>query len=239
MLGAKLVRAYFDYVYNPIYDFTTARLNRYHRLQKECVDKFTFNNGHKILCIGLGTGNEVIHVFKKHQNASIVGIDYSKTALKKAYRKAIILNKQIEIFNMDARCLEFETGTFDEALCIHVMDFIAEKEKVIDEILRVLKDDGQFVVTYPSSHEGLMLGLNLFKDNIRQSNISGKNPILAFFESIANILVGIIYLPLLFRPGRKAYSRTELETIISKLPMSYSEIFEDPVYQDFIVYGKK
>jgi hypothetical protein len=30
-------RAYFDLVYNPLYDATTARLSRYKTLQQECL----------------------------------------------------------------------------------------------------------------------------------------------------------------------------------------------------------
>ncbi|GAH52079.1 unnamed protein product, partial [marine sediment metagenome] len=50
---------------------------------------------------------------------------------------------------------------------------------------------------------------------------------------------GIVYLPLLFRPKQKSYSRRELEVMITQLTTADFQIEEDPVYQDFIVYGTK
>ena len=233
------MRVYFDYAYNPIYDFTTARLNRYRKLQKRCVNKLELEDNDRVLCVGVGTGNEILHILHRNRNVSIVGVDYSRTALQKAYKKALALGKEIEGLVMDARCLEFATGSFDKALCIHVMDFVQDNEKVTDEILRVLKDGGRFVMTYPSAKEGPRLGVNLMRDAIGHGISSRKHRILALLELVARMLVSVIYLPLLFRPKRRSYSRSELEAVISKSNTIDFQIEEDKVYQDFIVYGEK
>jgi len=233
------MQAYFNYAYNVVYDFTTGRLNRYRKLQERCVGKLELNDNDRVLCVGLGTGNEIFRILEINKNLGIVGVDYSHTALHKANRKASALGKKIELLLMDARSLEFPMGSFDKVLCIHVMDFVEENEKVTDEILRVLKDGGQFVVTYPSDKEGARLGFNLLKDAIRHNINSGKHHIRALSESLAQMLVGIVYLPLLFRPKRKSYSRSELETMITRLTIGDFQIEEDTVYQDFIVYGRK
>lgn len=238
-LITKLIKFYFDYAYNPVYDFTTARLHRYHELQENCIDKLELKENDRVLCVGLGTGNEALRILKQNSNVKIVGVDYSHTALRKAYKKASRLGKEIDIRVMDARCLEFITGSFDKALCIHVMDFVKEKEKVTSEILRVLRDGGRFVITYPSDKEGPRLAVNLLSDSVRHGVNSGKHGIRAFGEPLAQMLVGIIYLPLLFRPKQKSYSCHELEAIISKLTNRDFQIEEDAVYQDFIVYGRK
>ncbi|MBA7662877.1 2-methoxy-6-polyprenyl-1,4-benzoquinol methylase [subsurface metagenome] len=235
----KLMQAYFNYAYNPVYDFATARLNRYRKLQESCIGKLEFEDKDRVLCVGLGTGNEVFHILRTNASVSIVGIDYSHTALQKAYKKALRLGREIEVLIMDARSLDLANGSFDKVLCIHVMDFVEENEKVTDEILRVLKDGGQFVITYPSEKEGARLGLNLLKDGIRHNVNSRKNRIKILLESLAQMLVGIVYLPLLFRPKRKSYSRRELEAMITRLTTADFQIEEDSVYQDFIVYGRK
>jgi len=235
----KLMKAYFDYAYNPIYDFTTARLYRYRQLQKRCVGKLELKDNDRVLCVGVGTGNEIFHILEMNRNVSIVGVDYSHIALKKACKKAIALGKEIECFVMDTRCLQFITGSFDKVLCIHVMDFIDDDVEATREILRVLKKEGQFVITYPSDKEGPRLGINLVRDSIHHSISSGKLRIIALLESLAQMLVGIVYLPLLFRPKRKSYSRSGLETMIAQLTTGAFQIEEDAVYQDFIVYGRK
>ena len=237
--GTRLMKAYFNYAYNPVYDFTTGRLSRYRQLQERCVGKLEPKDKDRVLCVGLGTGNEALRILETNRNVSIVGVDYSHTALQKAYKKAWALGKEIEGFIMDARRLEFAAGSFDKALCIHVMDFVQEKEGVTNEILRVLKAGGQFVITYPSDKEGPRLGVNLLRDNVRHGISSGKHRITTLLKSLARMLVGVIYLPLLFRPKRKSYSRSELEELVSQSNTVDLQIEEDSIYQDFIVCGRK
>jgi ubiquinone/menaquinone biosynthesis C-methylase UbiE len=189
--------------------------------------------------VGVGTGNEVLHILQVNSNVKIVAVDYSETAFRKAYRKALASGKKIEVLNMDARCLEFAAGSFDKVLCLHVTDFVEDNRQVTSEILRVLKDGGRFVITYPSDKEGLKLGCNLLRDVIRTNLNSGKHPVKAFFELIAQMLMGFVYLPLVFRPKKKFYLRRELEAMITGLTTGHFQIEEDSIYQDFIVYGRK
>jgi len=238
-LGTRLIRAYFNFAYNPVYDFTTGRLNLYRKLQERCVGKLEFEDNDRVLCVGLGTGNEIFYVLETNRNVSIVGVDYSYTSLQKAYKKALAWGKEITVLAMDARCLEFTTGTFDKVLCIHVMDFVEENKKVTDEILRVLKDEGQFVITYPSDKEGVSLGLNILKDIIRHNINPGRHRAIEFLKSLVQMLVWTVYLPLFLRSKKRSYSRHELQMMIAELTTGDLKIEEDPVYQDFIVYGIK
>jgi ubiquinone/menaquinone biosynthesis C-methylase UbiE len=235
----KLTQAYFNYVYNPVYDFVTGRFSRYHHLQKRCVSKLELEDDDRVLCVGVGTGNEILHIFRRNRNVSIVGIDYSHTALNRASKKVPALSKKNQLLLMDARHLDFVDGSFDKVLCIHVMDFVQENEKVTGEILRVLKPGGQFVITYPSAKEGPRLGISLLSDNLRHGINSGKHHVRAFLESLAQVVAGFVYLPLLFRPKRKSYSHSELKAMLTRSTAGDYQIEEDTVYQDFIVYGEK
>jgi len=76
--------------------------------------------------VGLGTGNEIFPILEMNGNVKIVGVDYSNNALNKAYRKAAKLGKEIDLMPMDAQCLGFPAGSFDKAICLHVMDFVAD-----------------------------------------------------------------------------------------------------------------
>jgi len=119
------------------------------------------------------------------------------------------------------------------------MDFVEENEKVTAEILRVLRDGGQFVITYSSDKEGPRLGLNILKDTSRHNINSGRHRAIAVSKSLVQMLVGTVYLPLFLRSKKRAYSRHELQMMITKLTTGDFQIEEDTVYQDFIVYGKK
>lgn len=238
-IAEKLLQAYFNIAYNPVYDFITARFHRYRELQHRCITKLDFKDNDKVLCVGIGTGNEISHVMEMNGKVNIVGIDYSKAALRRAYNKALRLGKEIEALIMDARNLEFAAGSFDKIICLHVMDFIEDSGKVTNEIFRVLKDGGQFVMTYPSGREDPGLGGGLIRDNIRCAISGGKHPARAFIESIGPMLASIVYLPLLLRQKQRAYCRNELEDMIAQSTVADIRIEEDPVYRDFIVYGRK
>ena len=231
----KLLQLYFNFAYNPVYDFTTAQTVSYRRLQGECIDKFEFKPDDKLLCIGVGTGNEIPPIVERNGQVEIVGVDTSPRALSKAYRKAAKQGKDVNLLRMDAGKLEFDDESFDKAFCFHLMDFVEDTVKVTEEILRVLKSGGQFVLTYPSAGEGLGLGINLLKENLHNDSNTYK----AFFKLLPRFVAGIVYLPLLFRGNRRSYSHLELEAMFARLHLLEFHLEEDAIYRDFIVYGRK
>ncbi len=235
----KLIQTYFNIAYNQVYDLITAQLSLYRRLQENCVNRLELKNNDKVLCVGVGTGNEVSQILQINCSVNVTGVDYSITALKKTKKKAIKLGNKVDLLLMDARRLEFSTDSFDKIICIHVMDFIEETREATNEILRVLKNEGQFVITYPSDKEGGRLGINLMKDILRNNISSSKHQFRAILKSFAQMTVGLVYIPLLLRPNKKSYSRSELETMITELTSGKFYIEEDSLYQDFLVCGKK
>lgn len=237
----KLVQAYFDCAYNVVYDFTTARLSRFRKLQARCVAELGLAEGDRVLCVGLGTGNEIPRILGANMAVELIGIDYSKTALKRAVRKAEKLSKNIDVRLMDARNLDFAPESFDKVLCIHVMDFVGDnrdQEKATREIMRVLKNGGKFVITYPSDREE-KLGRSLLRDVISDNLDSGKHTFRAFWGLVAQMLTGLVYLPLLARPNRSFYSGHDLQEMIGRLAGGDFQIEEYSSYQDLIAFGKR
>jgi len=237
-LATNLMRSYFDLVYNPVYDLVTSHVPSYRRLQSACVNKLRLNDGDNVMCAGVGTGNEIIEVLGRGKNVNIVGVDCSGSALRRASRKAMACGQDIEVIPMDIERLEFTTGSFDEVICLHVMDWVYDEDKATAEIIRVLKNGGQFVITYPSNKENISMALNVLRDSIRHNgNIGEAGTIYSVLLSI--LLGGIVYLPLLLRPKRRYHSRRELEVILSEVADGSLQIEEYPVYNDYIVYGRK
>jgi len=233
------MKDYFNFAYNPVYDFAVGRLNPYRKLQERCVSKLELKDDDRVLCVGLGTGNEVSRILKVNRNVSIVGVDYSHTALRKARRKALAWGKEIEVLPMDARHLEFTEGSFDRVLCIHVVDFMEDGRETISEMLRVLKTGGQFVVTFPSGKENTSFGIKLFKEHIRHHIRVGKSYLRTIGGLFIQMLLAMVYLPLLLRRGKRAYSLHELNMIIDASKIEAFSVEEDPIYHDFIAYGTK
>jgi len=238
-LANRLVQCYFDLVYNRVYDFSTAHLNRYQRLQRNCIELLDLQDNDKVLCVGVGTGNEVLHILEANQTVNMVGIDYSRTALRKAYSRALKQGRRIHVLLMDARRLDFPDESFDAAVCLHVMDFVKDSAQVTGEILRVLKKGGQFVITYPSVKEGPGLARALLADHVRHDAQLRQSHITSHLKSAGRMMAGIVYLPFLMRPKPNPYSQSELRAMIGRLASRGFHIAEDPIYQDFIVYGRK
>jgi len=236
-LQNRFVHAYFDIVYNPTYDFATARLISYRKLLQTCISKLRLSDNDRVLCVGLGTGNEIVYLLEQNKHVDIVGVDLSKNALKKSHEKASALHKGIELMVMDVHSLEFSDNSFDKVICLHVMDFLDDITKTTYEIIRVLKEGGEFLITYPSQIESQRLGLNILRDSINHKLSMGTNRIRAFLESISQLSAGIIYLPLMLR-SRKIVTREELTRLISELSSNFN-IEEYPAYCDYIVYGSK
>ena len=236
--GNSLVRIYFDMVYNPIYDVTTAQLVAYRRWQERCISRFSFEKGDSMLCVGIGTGNEIPHILDNNREIDIVGVDNSERALRKAYQKGLKLGQEIDVLQMDAQDLQYPAESFNKVLCLHVMDFIEDDEQATREILRVLKKGGQFVITYPLNKEGVKLGVSLLKDTINNNVNSGKY-ITALPQILAQTGLGLLYLPLLLRAKQRFYSHQDIETMFTELKPGDFQIEEYPTYNDFIISGRK
>lgn len=235
----KLIRFYFNYIYNPVYDFTVAQLHTYWKLQESCVEKLKLQNNDSVLCVGLGTGNEITQIVRINREVTIVGVDYSATALQRANNRAQKLGKSIETYIMDTQFLQFPAESFDKVLCIHVMDFVEDRDKATKEILRVLKDNGYFVITYPSDKENLELGQSILGDSVNYHIEKGQTPIMAFFKSVTQLVMSSVFLPLFLRPNKETYTREGLKTMINTITKGAITIEEYPVYHDYIVYGQK
>jgi ubiquinone/menaquinone biosynthesis C-methylase UbiE len=190
-----------------------------------------------MLCVGVGTGNEIPYILNENGETEIVGVDTSERALRRAYRKGLKCGKEITVLKMDAQNLRYHAASFNKVLCLHVMDFVEDDRKATKEILRVLEKGGQFVITYPSEKEGIKLGVNLLKDSLRHNINSGKF-IRVLPQLLAQMGVGIFYLPLLFRAKQRSYSRQDLIALFTELKLRDFWIEEYSTYNDFIVHGK-
>ena len=238
-LADKTMRLYFDYAYNPVYDFAIARMFGYRRWQQKCLEKLCFRDEDRVLCVGLGTGNELRHIVRLNNRVNITGVDYSDTALRKAKRKASQSGVAITLLRMDARQLDFSDDSFDHIVCLHVMDFLDDHMQVTREIIRVLKPGGQFVITFPSSREGAAMGMALVKESMRSDIEAGRNRLSVYMETVVQILACLVYVPLLMRPKGKTYSTNELAVLMSQLTGTRPEIEEYSAYKDLIVHGQK
>lgn len=94
--------------------------------------------GH-LLEIGVGNGTH-LRKYKKHK---IIGIDTSAAMLNIA-RKQTSCN--IELVQMDGLCLLYDKAFFDYVVLSHVIAVVDDPEKLMEEVLRVLKPGGRVYI---------------------------------------------------------------------------------------------
>jgi ubiquinone/menaquinone biosynthesis C-methylase UbiE len=79
----------------------------------------------------------------------LVGVDVSKNAIDKAHEKY----PNIEIVHIDKTVpLCFEDGEFTSITILDVLEHIDQQSALLDELNRVLKEDGVLIVTVPGRH---------------------------------------------------------------------------------------
>lgn len=113
---------------------------------KKMIDGLTLSLNMNILEIGCGRGDVSIYIASKVK--SVIGIDYSRDAIKIANGIKQRVNdktrKRVSFYVMKANKLEFKDGVFDMIIFIDTLDHLNKKEvdQTFNQILRVLKPDG-------------------------------------------------------------------------------------------------
>ena len=104
-----------------------------------------------VLDVGCGSGR-CIALLKKTAR-KIVGVDYSKKMIKKAFKK-VGKCSNVELFLENAELLPFPDDSFDYALCMfNTLGVLnGSKEKALREIKRVVKSKGKIFASVYSEN---------------------------------------------------------------------------------------
>ena len=101
----------------------------------------------KILDVGCGTGDLLNYLAKKNKESLLWGVDISDKNIKRANKNKH--SKREKFTKLDANTLPFKDNFFDEIYCYEVLEHVKNLDKVLDEIKRVLKNKGKFILTVP------------------------------------------------------------------------------------------
>lgn len=104
----------------------------------------------KILDLCTGTGTNAVNIAKRNGSVKIVGVDLSKDMLiiaKSKVKKEKLLN--IKLCQMDATNMKFKDECFDKIIISLVLHETDESlaASMIKEAIRVLKPDGEIIIT--------------------------------------------------------------------------------------------
>lgn len=100
-------------------------------------------DGNKVLNIGTGAGALPIAIRQKGIRCKIVGIDLSTEMIKLARRVAKYADiENVEYLVMNVEGLEFSHDSFDVIVSQAAINLVSDKEKSLQEMVRVLKHGG-------------------------------------------------------------------------------------------------
>ena len=108
----------------------------------------------RYLDLGCGTGNATHHLARlAGEDGLVIGIDTSPEALEIARAKAPaggVARTLFELVDLDGR-LPYDAGAFDGILASNSMYLVKDPVATLEEIARVLRPGGHFIMTNPKA----------------------------------------------------------------------------------------
>lgn len=145
MIGVEYLKLFDRIVQNKYYSkFVPKIFDTYSRnkIGKQVVGilKEYINETKNLTCLDIGCSNGVVSNLLSQKFKSVTGIDIDQEAIKYAQEKYNKENLNFEI--MDAQNMKFKNDQFDIVILNQIYEFVADPQKMINEIYRVLKKDG-------------------------------------------------------------------------------------------------
>ncbi|MFX1298008.1 MAG: class I SAM-dependent methyltransferase [Promethearchaeota archaeon] len=123
---------------------------RYRPFAKKVLDsikKFGIVDIPKILDIGCGPGSLLFEIKKLLPNTKLIGVDSSEQMLEIAKEK--VEQKKIDGIELKkgfAEAIPLPDGDIDVVVCLNCLHDFRDAEKTIDQIYRVLRNGGLFIL---------------------------------------------------------------------------------------------
>jgi len=121
-----------------------------------CGDTLGFANikeGETVLDLGCGSGGDVLKAAcQVGENGTVIGLDFSEEMLEKARRRISDCQYDNILFvRSDIEEIKIDDDSVDVVISNCVINHAKSKQKVYEEIYRVLKSGGRFVVSDAAS----------------------------------------------------------------------------------------
>lgn len=114
----------------------------------ESIRTLLIEDDESILEIGHGNADHVKSILSLAKGLKYTGIDISETMHQEARRLNQKFEDQTEFILYEGKTLPFEDHTFDKIFTVNTVYFWENPVEFLNEICRVLKDNGIFVLTF-------------------------------------------------------------------------------------------
>ena len=119
-----------------------------HKVTMELVDLCHIAAGTYVLDVGCGVG-ATPSFLAREAGCRVVGVDVTPKMIERAQARIESegVADRVELRVADARLLPFEDNTFDAVICESVLVFLDDKQRALDEFVRVTRPGGHVGVT--------------------------------------------------------------------------------------------
>lgn len=124
----------------PLYDPALDLAGGLRELRQTLVDRLELKAGDQVLEVSVGTGANLPYIAERiGPTGKIYGIDISEGMLAQARKKLPEIPCPVELLWGNAEDLPYPSDYFDAVLNFGAMNFITNRKKAIDEMVRVAK----------------------------------------------------------------------------------------------------
>ena len=154
----KMIQARYDFIAR--WHDVIGRFTMTHR--RDALRALDVQPGERILDLACGTGvNFESIIARLGREGFLVGLDYSSGMLRQAQQRMERHRwSHIALSLGDAAQLPFAEGVFDRVICTYSLKVIPPYRQALDEVLRVLRPGGVFVVLDGKLSDGVTRFLN-------------------------------------------------------------------------------
>jgi phosphatidylethanolamine/phosphatidyl-N-methylethanolamine N-methyltransferase len=126
----------------PVYDSTFGRITEPGRRR---ATAHANGRGGRVLEVGVGTG---LSLAQYRSGVTVTGVDFSREMLAQARDRVASdgLAHVDGLHEMDARVLDFPDDSFDIVVAMYLISVVPEPERVLAEMARVCRPDGEIVI---------------------------------------------------------------------------------------------
>lgn len=128
------------------------RIKQIHKFMKKVIGSSAL----KILDVGCASG-EITSIFSPKNH--IYGVDISGPFLAEAKKNGLTV-KEADL----EKEIPFPSSTFDMALCSEVIEHVVDTDKLLSEINRVIKKNGDLILTIPNINSVISYPMMFFFD---------------------------------------------------------------------------